>query len=175
MWGYLAGPFLAAAGLLVLAGVPKLVDPMPLVRALRSVGLPAGRPLVRAVAAAETLLGAWTIAAPARLNAALVTAAYLIFTAFVALTLARGGVLGSCGCFGKPDTRPSRTHLAVTLVLAGVALAVTADPPSRVWSGVGTQTIATAAAAALLAFLTWQVLAVLPTLSPAAIRATRRN
>ena len=176
MWGYLAGPFLAAAALLVVAGIPKLAEPMPLVRALRSAGLPASRTLVRVIAASEALLGAWAIVTPGRLNAALVAAAYLLFTAFVALTLARGGVLGSCGCFGKPDTRPSRTHLAVTLATSLVAAGVAAVPPASAWSGEAVpELVATAAFAALLAFLAWQVLAVLPTLSPAAIRATRRN
>src|SRR4051794_8351180 len=36
MWQILAAPYLAAAVLLVVAGVPKVADPMPLVRALRS-------------------------------------------------------------------------------------------------------------------------------------------
>ncbi|MCW2678684.1 MAG: hypothetical protein JWM62_85, partial [Frankiales bacterium] len=63
----LAGPYLAAAALLVAAGGAKLIDPLPLVRALRSVGLPAPAPLVRAGAAAELLLGLLAAATGSRL------------------------------------------------------------------------------------------------------------
>ncbi len=66
MWDLAAGPFFAAAGLLVVAEVPKIIDPLPLVRALRAAGMPAGHLRVR-------------------------VAAYLVFTAFVARVLTRGG------------------------------------------------------------------------------------
>src|SRR3954451_7226822 len=134
MWDLVAGPFLAAAGLLVLAGVPKVVDPVPLVRAMRGAGLPVGRHLVRAFAVAEVALGGWALLNPGRYAAALVAAAYLAFTAFVARVLTRGGVLGSCGCFGKPDTPATRTHLVLTALAALTAVLVALDPPTAVWS-----------------------------------------
>jgi hypothetical protein len=172
MWDLAAGPFLAAAGLLVVAGVPKLVDPLPLVRALRTAGMPVGRLLVRAFAIAEVAVGGWAVGAPGRLSAALVATAYLVFTAFVARVLTRGGVLGSCGCFGKPDTPATRTHLALTGVAALTALAVALDPPDGVWSDVDAADLTTAGLAAVIGFLAWQVMAVLPTTSPAAIRSS---
>ena len=171
MWDLAAGPFLAAAGLLVVAGVPKIIDPLPLVRALRTAGMPAGRVLVRAFAIAEVAIGGWALVAPGRLSAALVAAAYLVFTAFVARVLTRGGVLGSCGCFGKPDTPATRTHLALTGGAALTALAVTIDAPSGVWSDVDPAGLTTAGLAVVIGFLAWQVMAVLPTTSPAAIRS----
>ncbi|HEX8971047.1 hypothetical protein, partial [Oryzihumus sp.] len=70
MGDLLAGPYLAACGLLVAAGLPKLRDPLPLVRALRSVGLPIGATIgrasatTRALAAAEVVLGIAAIARP---------------------------------------------------------------------------------------------------------------
>ena len=172
MWDLAAGPFLAAAGLLVVAGVPKIVDPLPLVRALRAAGMPAGRLLVRAFAVAEVGVGGWALTAPGRLSAALVAAAYLVFTAFVARVLGRGGVLGSCGCFGKPDTPATRSHLALTAVAALTALAVAVDAPVRVWSAVDTAGLTTAGLAVVIGFLAWQVMAVLPTTSPIAIRSS---
>ena len=173
MSGELAAPFLAASALLVGAGVPKLGDPMPLVRALRSTGLPAGRALVRVVAAAEVALGLWAIARPGALNAALVCAAYLVFTGFVALALKRGGVLGSCGCFGKADTPPTRSHLAVTGGLAVLAGAVALAPGRCAWTTEAPAAlVGTLALAGLLTFLAWQALAVLPTVTPAAVRST---
>ena len=172
MWDLVAGPFLAAAGLLVLAGVPKVLDPLPLVRAMRGAGLPVGRHLVRAFAVAEVALGTWSLVAPGRYAAALVAAAYLAFTAFVARVLTRGGVLGSCGCFGKPDTPATHTHLALTALAAVSAALVALDPPSAVWARLDGATLTTAGFAVVVGFLAWQVMAVLPTTTPAAIRST---
>jgi hypothetical protein len=172
MWDLAAGPFLAAAGLLVVAGVPKVLDPLPLVRALRAAGMPAGRLLLRAFAVAEVAVGGWALVAPGRLSAALVAAAYLVFTAFVARVLRRGGVLGSCGCFGKPDTPATRSHLTLTAVAALTALAVAVDAPVGVWSDVDIAGVTTLGLAVVIGFLAWQVMAVLPTTSPAAIRSS---
>lgn len=176
MWEVFGGPFLAAAALLVAAGVPKLADPLPLVRALRSVGLPAGRRSVRALALAEVLVGLLAIAAPNRVSALGVALAYLAFTGFVALALGRGGVLGSCGCFGKPDTPPTAVHLVLTAALAACAGVVALAPPaSGVWAATAGAPVLLAvlvAFAALLAWLSYVVIAVLPTVSPAAVRST---
>ncbi|GAB3590151.1 hypothetical protein GCM10027446_04230 [Angustibacter peucedani] len=167
------GPFLAAAGLLVLAGLPKLRDPLPLVRALRSVALPGGPALVRAAAAAEVVVGTAAVVVPGRVTGALVAAAYLVFSGFVALALARGGVLASCGCFGRADTPPTRSHLLVTALLAasGVALAVA---PSSPWTSAGEQPAQGATLlgyAVLVGALAYLVIAVLPTVTPAAVRS----
>lgn len=178
MWDVAAGPFLAAAGLLVVAGVPKLSDPLPLVRALRQAGMPAGRLLVRAFALAEVAIGVWALLAPSRLNAALVAAAYLVFTVFVVRVLRRDGVLSSCGCFGKADTPATATHVALTAAAALAAAVVASDPPASVWTapggGLATTTVL-AALAAVIAFLAWQVMAVLPTTTPAAVRTAFRT
>ncbi|SDP54490.1 hypothetical protein SAMN04489867_2863 [Pedococcus dokdonensis] len=172
MWDLAAGPFLAAAGLLVVAGVPKVLDPLPLVRALRAAGLPVHRQLVRAFAVVEVALGVWALLAPGRYAAGLVAAAYLGFTAFVARVLRRGGVLGSCGCFGKPDTPATRTHLGLTALAALTAVGVALDPPTSAWRDVDATTVTTTGLAVVIGFLAWQVMAVLPTTSPAAIRTT---
>jgi hypothetical protein len=169
------GPFLAAAGLLVLAGLPKLRDPAPLVRALRSAGLPGGRSLVRVLAVLEVAAGLAALAWPGRITGSLVALAYLTFTAFVALALARGGVLASCGCFGRPDTPPTRAHLVVTAVLAasGVAVALDTEAAGPWWSAAssGSVTVVLAAYAVLVGVLAYLVIAVLPTLTPAAVRS----
>ncbi|GAA4348495.1 MauE/DoxX family redox-associated membrane protein [Angustibacter luteus] len=167
--------YLAAAVLLVLAGLPKLRDPLPLVRAVRSVGLPAGRTPVRAAAAAEVLGGVLALVRPGRLTAVLVAVAYLVFTGFVALALSRGGVLGSCGCFGRPDTPPTRAHLVVTGLLAASGVAVALDPPAGTWWAAATDDPALAVAvlgfAVLLTWLSYLVIAVLPTVTPSAVRS----
>jgi len=175
MWDVVAGPFLAAAGLLVVAGVPKLADPLPLVRAVRGAGLPVTPVLVRAFALAEVVVGAAAVLAPGRWTAALVAAAYLAFTAFVVRVLRRGGVLGSCGCFGKPDTPATPTHAALTAAAALAAVGTLVDPPAGAWSGVDAATLTTAGLAVVIGFLAWQVMAVLPTTSAAAVRSTTKG
>ncbi len=162
----LAGPYLASAALLVVAGVAKLIDPLPLVRALRSVGLPAPRLLVRAGAAVEVLLGVAAVSG-ARVAAVGVAASYAVFTGFVLVALRTGGVLASCGCFGKADTPPTRTHVAVTAGFAAVATAVAARPIGAVpdllatQPGHGVPLLVATAAVAVTAYL---VLALLPLL-----------
>jgi len=175
MWDLAAGPFLAAAALLVVAGVPKVVDPVPLVRALRAARMPVPRLLVRAFALAEVAIGLWAVVAPGRVGSGLVAAAYLVFTLFVARVLARGGVLASCGCFGKADTPATRTHLVLTAAAGLVALWATIDAPRDVWSGVDADTVTTVGLGAVIAFLAWQVMAVLPTTTPAAVRTTTKG
>ncbi len=168
----LSGPFLAAALLLVAAGVLKVADPAPLVRALRSVGLRAPASAVRALAAGEAALGLAAVLTGSRVAAAGVALSYAAFTVFVAVALARGGVLASCGCFGKQDVPPTRAHIAVTAALALVATAVAVRPlgslPTVLGAGPaeGLPLLVATAAVAATAYL---VLAVPP---PAAARAT---
>ena len=105
----------------------------------------------------------------------LVGAAYLVFTVFVAHTLRRGGFLTSCGCFGKADTPPTRSHLAVTGAAAVAAAAVVAVPESAAWAGTVPGVVGTTALGGVIAFLAWQVLAVLPSTTPAAVRSTGKG
>ncbi|MDP3712140.1 MAG: hypothetical protein Q8R60_06615 [Mycobacteriales bacterium] len=163
----LVGPYLAAALLLVLAGAQKVLDPKPLVRALKSVGAPVPGSAVRLAAAAETALGiaalitvttaTGTTATAGTLGAAVaagVALSYAGFTAFVLLALAKGGVLASCGCFGKADTPPTRTHAAVT-----GALALSAALAAGAQQALSVALVSSTAALAVTAYL---VLAVLP-------------
>jgi len=166
----LAGPFLAAAALLAVAGAAKVLDPAPLVRALRSVGLRLPPRVVRVGAGAEAGLGAAALLTGSRPAALLVALSYAAFTGFVLLALARGGVLASCGCFGKQDVPPTRTHAALTGALAVVAAAVAVRPvgdlPTLLAGSPGAGVpllLATAAVAAVL----YLALALLPLLTDA--------
>lgn len=143
------GLFLAAAGLLVLAGLQKAADPAPLVRALRSVGLRVPALAVRAIAVAEVLVAC---AAVVTGNGLGVAASYAVFTGFVLLARARGGVLASCGCFGKQDVRPTVGHALVTLGLGAASV-----PGST--AALDLALVMTALAVATTAYL---VMAVLP-------------
>ena len=180
MWPALVVPYAAAAVLLAVAGVPKVRDPGDLVRAVRSVGMPFGRIPVRAFAAAEVVLAVAALVVPGRLTALLLAAMYAVFTAFVVLALRRGGVLSSCGCFGRADTPPTVAHAVVTGAASVVALLVAIDPPgAQPWSVVTDSgpfaLLGLAALVALVGFLGWQVMAVLPTVQPAAVRSRTRT
>jgi hypothetical protein len=120
----LTGPALAIAALLALAGAQKVLDPTMTVGALRSLRLPASPTFVRLGAAAELALGVLAIGVGGALTWSLVAASYLAFAVFVVTALRRGTMIGSCGCFGREDTPPHWSHVALNLVLAGVAIAL---------------------------------------------------
>jgi hypothetical protein len=168
----LIAPFLAAAALLVVAGAPKVRDPGDLVRALRSARMPARRPWVRGFALAEVVVGLVALAVPGRVAASLLAVLYAAFTGFVAVALRRGGVLSSCGCFGRADTPPTWSHAVVTGGAALVGVAVAAGAPASPWAGgAAASAVGTVALAALVGFLAWQVMAVLPSVDVRAVRS----
>ena len=91
-------PFAVAAIVLGAAGVGKLRRPAPAVAALSGVGLPVSAGLVRALAAAEIVLGAWCAALPGRVTAGLLAGAYVALCCW-SVVLARARL--PCGCFGE--------------------------------------------------------------------------
>jgi hypothetical protein len=180
MWPALVVPYAAAAALLAVAGVPKVREPADLVRAVRSVGMPFGRGAVRAFAVAEVAVALAALLAPGRVTALLLAVMYAAFTAFVVLALRRGGVLSSCGCFGRADTPPTTAHAVVTATASAVGLLVALDPPGpdpwAALTGAGPLALAGfVGLVGLVGFLGWQVMAVLPTVQPAAVRSRTRT
>lgn len=163
----LAGPFLAAAVLLVVAGGSKLVDPLPLVRALRSAHLPLGASAVRLLAGGEVTLGTAAALTGSRAAAVLVALSYAGFGAFVLRVRSVGGVLASCGCFGRDDTPPTAAHVVLTATAAVVAAGVAFEPVGRLdgllvaGPGGGLPLLLATAAVAVTSYL---VLALLPVL-----------
>ena len=150
----LQGPVDAGAVLLVFAGGQKVLDPSPLIRAARSVRLPLPATVVRFFAGIEVVIGLAVLLVGSRPASLALSASYLTFTAFVLLARARGGVLASCGCFGKSDVPPTRTHAVLT---AGLAVAAAAGVPAPL--PLSAAALVTTAALAVCAYL---VLAVLP-------------
>jgi hypothetical protein len=128
----LAGPFAASAMVLAVGGAMKARRPEPTVGALRALNLPHSAVLVRVIGVLELVLGTSALAFDNRALAGLVGASYAVFAAFVLLALRRGTMLGSCGCFGRRDTPPTRTHVVLNIAFAGVAAAVALDPDPRV-------------------------------------------
>ena len=153
---------LAAAGLLALAGAFKLVRPAGTVQALRTQGLPSAPLLVRALGLVElAVAGAAALQVPGGVLA--LAALYAGFTGFVAVALVRGRPLSSCGCFAEPDLPPTWAHVGVTGGLAVAAALAVGDSglPALASASVGTG-LATLAAAALVGWLAYLVLAELP-------------
>lgn len=128
-----------AAALIALGGASKTVSPKDTANALRGVGLPGSSALVRLGGALEAAIGVFAIVSGGRVAAALVAASYLGFSVFVAVALARGVPIATCGCFGKADTPPSLVHLGFDLLAAAVALALVGDPTGGIADVVGDQ------------------------------------
>jgi hypothetical protein len=171
----LTGPALAIAALLALAGAQKVLDPTMTVGALRALRLPSSPVVVRAGAAAELALGVLAIGVGGVVVWALVAASYLAFAVFVVAALRHGTMLGSCGCFGREDTPPHWSHVALNLLLAGVAVALAAQgdgaPLDAVVDDPGFG-MAVAALAGVALYLLYALYVELPR-SLAASRATR--
>lgn len=167
----LTAPLLAGAALLALAGVLKLRRPAGTAQALRTQGLPSAPALVRLLGLGELAL-ALAVLVEVPWAAAGLALAYAAFTGFVAVALLRGRPLSSCGCFAEPDLPPTWAHLAVTSLLAaaatGAAVGAGAGVPGLLAAGVGTA-VATTLSAALVAWLSYLVLADLPRLQAAAV------
>ena len=132
----LAGPYMASAGLLGLAGMAKLAKPADTAGALRvafgATPLVSSVSTVRAIAAGEVAVAAAAFAAPGPAPAAGVAAWYVAFLLFVAVALRRGWPIASCGCFGRPDTPPTPTHLVLDAAAAVAAAGWALSGPDRV-------------------------------------------
>jgi Methylamine utilisation protein MauE len=167
----LIGPYLAAASLLVVAGLAKAVRPRDTARALADlVPLPVGLlvPAVRIGAGAEVVIGAAALVRPGGAPAWLVAVSYAVFTVVVAVARSRGSALATCGCFGTPDTPATLVHVAVdagcsvAAVVVGLSgtqgsiLHVLADQPAH-----GVPLVVASAVAAWLAYLALSALAAL--------------
>jgi hypothetical protein len=113
----LGGAVLAAGALLCGGGVAKVARPDDTARAVR-----VSPALVRAGAAAEVVVGLGALTGWSVFVLALALS-YLGLAAFVAVALARGWSLASCGCFGEPDSPPTVLHVLIDGAAALAALA----------------------------------------------------
>lgn len=124
----LLAPFLIAAAVVVLAGAAKTARPADTARALRQLGWPGSPLLVRCLGVFEVALGTIAAVTGNRIAAGLLALSYAGFAAFVATALRRGGAVSSCGCFGRPDTPPTASHLLVVIAGAAVSAVVAIRP-----------------------------------------------
>lgn len=131
----------AAALLLIVAGLAKILRPVPTAELLASFGLPEATAAVVVIGVVESAVGVLALAVGGPVLAVATGTLYLGFIAVVGRALATGA--GSCGCFGRIETPPSWIHVignAVFAVVSFVAAAgrtpaqVMADQPA---AGVG--------------------------------------
>ena len=127
-----AAPFLASSAVLAAAGVAKIYRPDYTARALAVAGLPSHRRVVRIGAGAELAVAVLAVVRPGPISGALVAVAYAGFAGFVGVALWRGWPLSSCGCFGRPDSRPGYLHLVLNLGASVSAVWWAATAPSRI-------------------------------------------
>lgn len=149
-----------AVGLLGLAGVAKFLSPDPTVGALRAVGIPAGRGLVRGLGAGEVVVAVAAVLWPPAVAAA--GLAYLGFVGFTAVAARLDTPLRSCGCFGRDETPSTPLHLVFNGTAAGalgvLAVTGTALLPTLAWP----ELVGFGAFAGLGVYAAYLLLAVLP-------------
>jgi hypothetical protein len=159
-------PYLATIVLLAAAGVAKVIRPSDTATALRTAGIPAGPAWVRAGAGVEVVAAAVALVAPSWLGGSLIAATYLTFAGFIVLALYKGWALASCGCFGRPDTPPTRAHAVLNCGAAAAAIWWAAAGPASggpaVWGRLfvhspwhGGPLVLVTAVVVLMAYLLW--------------------
>jgi hypothetical protein len=121
------GWFFITASLLLVTGGAKLADPEPTRGALRAARMPSSKGAVRALAAVEVAVGMAALMEGGLLGGVGVALLYLCFAGFVVYALVRRIPIQSCGCLGRVDTPPSKTHVAVNLAAAGSGVLMAAQ------------------------------------------------
>jgi Methylamine utilisation protein MauE len=160
-----SGVVLALLALLALAGVSKLLRPVPTAGALRIAGLPSSVILVRLLGMAEVTVGMAGFITGLPVWALAASLLYGSFAVFVIYALNRRLPISSCGCFGATETPPSALHVIVNVTAVLVLLGASMFPIGP-WGGIGEQSLRYAIPFVILVgavvLLLYGLLAVLP-------------
>ena len=116
----LAGPYLAACALLLVAGGGKVLRPAPARAAVNAAGLRLPRSGVVAFGLVELAAGAAGALLGGRVAFA-VAACYLLLGAFAMRLLVRAPT-APCACLGSTNAVVTRTHVVIDLVAACIAI-----------------------------------------------------
>ncbi len=147
-----ASTTIAAAVALLASGVLKLIRPDAARAAIRTVGGPGGRSVVRLLGSAEVAVGTWALATGGRGATLAVVGIYLGFALFVWRLRTVSGGTTACGCFGSSGAAASLAHIWVNLFVAVVAALSISEPfpgLGPMLSGGGNQAAATLALASI--------------------------
>lgn len=121
----------AAALLLLVAGLAKVIRPAPTSDLLATFGLPAAHSVAMAIGVVECAVGVTALTVGGALTAAVVGAIYVVFAVVVVRAMRVGAA--SCGCFGRVDAPPSWIHVVGNVALAAFSFAAVAgDTPIEV-------------------------------------------
>lgn len=121
----------AAALLLIVAGLAKMFRPVPTTELLTSFGLPELPVVVVVIGAVESALGVSALVFGGPVLAAATGAFYVGFFAVVWRALVSGAT--TCGCFGRVNSPPSVLHLVGNAGFALVSfLAAAGRTPAQV-------------------------------------------
>ena len=169
----LAAVTVAAAALLLVAGVAKLRTPGPaaamITGALRVRRSRSARRLARAAGLVEAAVAVAALVVADRAAFALLAGCYLVLTA-LAVRLATAPRPTACGCFGAADGAVGPTHVLLDLACLAAAAASAVHPSGGAvalfGSGASTGTVLLAQAA-LLAALGYLSITALPALAAA--------
>ncbi|MEQ8840082.1 MAG: hypothetical protein RIB98_03805 [Acidimicrobiales bacterium] len=124
----------AAALLLLVAGLAKIVRPAPTTELLSTLGLPDIAALAVAIGVAESVIGIAALVIGGPVTAAATGVLYAGFVVVVWRALAAGAT--SCGCFGRVDAPPSWIHVVGNVGLAAVSfVAMGGDTPIELMDG----------------------------------------
>lgn len=172
----MTGLLSAAALVLVLAAVPKLLDPAGGRTAVGRARVPLARLLgsawgVRATAVAELLVVLSVVLVGGRVAAAAVAVTFLALAAF-AWRLAAVAPGSGCGCFGSSTTPVSSWHVGTDLALAAAGLAALVAPGRSLVAELAEQPLLGAPLLLLVALLASACVLLMTTL-PAVLQAAR--
>ena len=106
----------AAALLLIVAGLAKVFRPVPTAELLASFGLPEVPAAVVVIGIVESVVGVLALVTGGHLLAVATGTFYVGFIVVVGRALATGAE--SCGCFGRVDSPPSWIHVVGNAVFA---------------------------------------------------------
>lgn len=117
----------AAAVVVAVTGVGKLVDPTAVSAALERAGLVSGPWVGRGLGAVEVAVGGWVLAAGGRPSSIALALLYGGFLAFIVANRVRGLEV-PCGCVGRSTKPPGAAHVVVDVVAAAAAVAAAIGP-----------------------------------------------
>lgn len=124
----------AAALVVAVAGLLKVLDPTAITRSLAAAGLPAHALAGRGLGLVEVTVGAWVLAAGGRGAAAFLAVLYAGFLAFIGSNRIRGLDV-PCGCLGESTRPPGPAHWVVDSIGLVAALGAAWAPigPATDW------------------------------------------
>lgn len=159
----------AAAMLLLVAGVAKVRTPGPAAGLFPRAGRSVALRLVRGAGAVEAGIALAAIVIGGRLGFSVLALAYLVLVV-LSVRLASAGQPRPCGCFGAADGDAGWPHVVVNvacLIAVGVAASSSARPASSFWDLGALAGTVVAAQSVLLAALAYLSISALPALTAA--------